>query len=76
MTIRWRRLLPILLPVALLAVAFSVYTSFLPSIRCVVINESRQTTIKASGKRCEALSSEEKAIVLTTEGAYIDGNNR
>ena len=76
MTIRWRRILPILLPAALLAIAFSAYAYSRPSLYCVIVNESQQTTVKASGKRCKALSSEEKAIVLTTEGAYIGGDSR
>ena len=76
MSIRWRRILPILLPVTLLAISFSVYAYSLPSLRCVIINERQQTTVKASGKRCKRLSSEEKAIVLTLDGAYIGGNNR
>ena len=76
MTIRWRRILPILLPAALMAIAFSAYAYSRPGIYCVIVNESQQTTVKASGKRCQALSSEEEAIVLTTDGAYIVGNNR
>lgn len=52
MTIRWRRILPIaLLPVLLIAIAFSIYAHSRPTIYCVMVNESLQTTVKASGKR-------------------------
>jgi len=76
MTIRWRRIPTVLSPVTLLAIAFFAYAYSLPSIRCVIVNESQQTTVKASGKRCTALSPGEEAVVLTTDGAYIGGDNR
>ena len=74
MTIRWRRILPILLPAALMAIAFSAYAYSRPGIYCVIVKESQQTTVKASGKRCTALSPEEKAVVLTTDGVYGVGD--
>jgi len=35
----------------------------------VIVNERLQKTIKASGKRCTELSSEEEAVVFTPDGA-------
>ena len=76
MTIRWRLVLPILLLSALIAVAFSAYAYSRPTTYCVIVNEKAQTTIKASGKRCTALSPEEKAVVFTPDGVYGIGDNR
>ena len=70
MTVRWRRVLPILSPFALVAIAFSAYTYSRPTTYCVIVNESLQTTVKASGERCTALSSEEKAVVFTPDGVH------
>lgn len=75
MTIRWRRLLPVLLPVSLTAIAFSAYSYSRPTIQCVIVNERLQTTSKASGKRCTALLPDEEAIVLTSDGVYGVSNN-
>lgn len=75
MTIRWRRDLPILLPVTLIAIAFSAYAYSWPTTYCVIVNESQQTTVKASGKRCTALSSEEEAVVFTSDGVYGVGDD-
>ena len=41
----------------------------------VIVNESYQTTVEISDERCKALSLEEEAIVLTTDGAYGVGDN-
>ena len=75
MTIRWRRVLPILLPSALIAIAFSVYAYSRPTTYCVIVNESLQTTVKASGERCTALSPEEEAVIFTPDGVYSVGDN-
>ncbi len=75
MTIRWRRVLPILLPGALLAIAFSAYAYSRPTTYCVIVNEGLQTTVKAFGERCTALSSEEEAVVFTPDGVYSVGDN-
>ena len=75
MTIRWRRILPIALPVLLMAIAFSAYAYSRPSTYCVIVNESQQTTVKASGQRCTELSPEEEAIVFTADDAYSDGDD-
>jgi hypothetical protein len=74
MGIRWRRILPMTLPVALMAIAFSVYVSSRPTTYCVIVNERLQKTIKASGKRCTELSSEEEAVVFTRDGVYGVGD--
>jgi hypothetical protein len=76
MTIRWRHMLPILLPSALIAISFSAYAFFRPTIYCVIVSESQQTTVKASGQRCTALSAQEEAIVLTPDGVYGVGDYR
>ena len=74
MVIRWRRILPITLPVVLMAIAFSAYASSRPTAYCVVVNERLQKTIKASGKRCTELSPEEEAVIFTRDGVYRVGN--
>lgn len=73
MTIRWRRILPVLLPVLVVAIAFSAYAYSRPDIYCVIVNEQQQTTIKAAGKRCRTLSPDEAAIIPTSEGAFSVG---
>jgi len=74
MGIRWRRILPMMLPVALMAISFSVYVSSRPTTYCVIVNERLQKTIKASGERCTELSSEEEAVVFTRDGIYGVGD--
>lgn len=76
MTIRWRRILPVAFPVLLMAITLSAYAYSRPSIYCVIVNESQKMTVKASGERCTALSSEEEAVVFTPEGVYGVGDNR
>ena len=70
MSIRWRRILPIALPALTVAIAFAAYVYSQPTIRCVIINESLQTTTKASGQRCTELLPEEEAVVFTRDGVY------
>lgn len=69
MSIRWRRLSPLLVPV-FLTVVFTAYVYAQPTTRCVIVNESQQTTIKASGSRCTNLSAEEEVVVFTRDGVY------
>jgi hypothetical protein len=54
--------------------AFSAYARSRPTTYCVIVNESQQTTVKASGQRCTALSSEEEAVVFTPDGVYGVGD--
>ena len=70
MSIRWRRILTIALPALTVAIAFSAYAYSRPTIRCVIVNESLQTTIKASGQRCIKLLPEEESVVFTRDGVY------
>ena len=70
MSIRWRRIVPIALPALMVAIAFTVYVYSQPTTRCVIINESLQTTIKASGQRCTELLSEEESVMFTRDGVY------
>lgn len=74
MTVRWRRVLPILFPIALIAIAFLTYAHSRPTTYCVIVNESQQTTVKASGERCMAVSSEEEAVVFTPDSVYGVGD--
>jgi len=74
MSIRWRHILLMVLPVALMVAALSAYVFSRPMTYCVIVNERLQKTIKASGKRCTELSSEEEAVVFTRDGVYGVGD--
>lgn len=56
------------------AIGFRLYVAKMPTVRCVILNEKAQATVKESGDRCSKLTANEEAILFDLDGVRTIAN--